>query len=136
MQPRNPLNQQSGRSARKQLAFLAPLALATTALDAPLGGVRTNELYLRCQHEVLAVARAEGAQIDEDTLRALVEGAPDTMQSSMHKNVAAGRLPELDAIAGPILRAGKRHRIPVPATTKLARLVETRQESSSKTRLE
>jgi 2-dehydropantoate 2-reductase len=106
-----------------KLAFLAPLALATTALDAPLGAVRTDERYHRCQDEALAVACAEGARVDEQAVRALAESAPDGMQSSMQKDVIAGRPPELDAIAGPILRAGRRHGIPVPATQELARLV-------------
>lgn len=110
----------------EKLAFLAPLALATTALDAPLGGVRNDERYRRCQDEALAVARAEGAQIDPEALRSLLAAAPDPMQTSMQKDVAAGRSPELDAIAGPILRGGGRHDIPVPATAELVRLVSAR----------
>lgn len=113
----------------EKLAFLAPLALATTALDAPLGGVRNDESYRRCQDEVLAVAHAEGAHIDAEALQALAAAAPDAMQSSMQKDVAAGRPPELDAIAGPILRGGDRHAIPVPATTELVRLVNVRTSS-------
>ncbi len=109
-----------------KLAFLAPVALATTALDAPLGAVRNDERYRRCQDEVLAVARAEGARVDETALRELRVAAPDGMQSSMQKDVAAGRPPELDAIAGPILRRGRRHGIPVPATDELARLIDAR----------
>jgi ketopantoate reductase len=34
----------------------------------------------------------------------------------MQKDVAAGRPPEIDAIAGPILRGGEEHGIDVPAT--------------------
>ena len=44
----------------------------------------------------------------------------------MQKDVDAGRPPELDAIAGPILRGGERHGIPVPGTGELVRLVEAR----------
>jgi 2-dehydropantoate 2-reductase len=109
-----------------KLAFLAPLALATTALEAPLGAVREDERYRGCQDEALAVARAEGAHIDEEALRTLQASAPGEMQSSMQKDVAAGRQPELDAIAGPILRGGRRHGIPVPNTDALARLVAAR----------
>lgn len=106
-----------------KLAFLAPLALATTALGAPLGGVREDERYRGAQDEALAVARAEGALIDQEAMRALQAAAPDEMQSSMQKDVAAGRQPELDAIAGPILRGAQRHGIPVPNTDGLVRLV-------------
>ena len=109
-----------------KLAFLAPTALATTALDGPLGAVRDDERYLGCQSEVLAVGRAVGAQFDEAALRALQQSAPAEMRSSMQKDVAAGRAPELDAIAGPILRGGSRHGIAVPYTEELARLVAAR----------
>src|SRR4029077_7760041 len=104
----------------EKLAFLAPVALATTALDGPLGAVRGDERYRACKHEALAVGRAEGATIDENALHELERIAPDEMRSSMQKDVAAGREPELNAIAGPILRGGPRHEIPVPGTTKLA----------------
>ena len=107
----------------EKLAVLAPIALATTALDGPLGSVRDDERYRACQGEVLAVGGAEGAKIDRTALRELVSAAPDEMRSSMQKDVAAGRQPELDAIAGPILREGRRHGIPVPGTADLAALV-------------
>jgi 2-dehydropantoate 2-reductase len=109
-----------------KLAFLAPTALATTALDRPLGAVRDDERYDGCQNEVLAVGRAVGAQIDEAALRALAQRAPADMRSSMQKDVSAGRAPELDAIAGPILRGGSRHGIAIPYTEELARLVAAR----------
>ena len=48
------------------------------------------------------------------------------MRSSMQKDVAAGREPELDAIAGPIVRGSRRHAIPVPNTEELIRLVTSR----------
>jgi 2-dehydropantoate 2-reductase len=48
---------------------------------------------------------------------------PGNMRSSMMKDVAAQRSPELDAIAGPILRGARRHGIDVPATKKLVAAV-------------
>jgi 2-dehydropantoate 2-reductase len=110
----------------EKLVFLAPVALATTALDASFGGIRNDARYRRCQDEVLAVARAKGTRIDVDALHALVANAPDGLQSSMQKDVAAGRPPELDAIAGPILRGGNEHGISVPATSELVRMVNAR----------
>ncbi len=110
----------------EKLAFLAPLALATTALEAPLGDVRGDERYRRAQEEALAVASAEGARIDADALKALAAAAPDSMRSSMQKDVTARRPPELDAIAGPILKGGERHGIEVTATRELADMIEAR----------
>lgn len=109
-----------------KLAFLAPVALATTALDATFGAVRDDGRYLGCQEEVLAVADAVGARVDVEGLRALQQSVPDAMRSSMQKDVAAGREPELDAIAGPILRGGERRGISVPRTEELSRLVAAR----------
>lgn len=109
-----------------KLAVLAPFALATTGLDGPLGAVREDERFWGCQDEVLTVARAVGAHIDDDLLRTLMASAPAETRSSMQKDVAAGRVPELDAIAGPILRGGSRYGIPVPCTEELAGLVAAR----------
>jgi 2-dehydropantoate 2-reductase len=110
----------------EKLAFLAPLALATTALDRAFGDVRNDGRYQRAQDEVLEVAAAEGARVDADALKALAAAAPVTMRSSMQKDVAAGRLPELDAIAGPVLNGGRRHGIEVAATQALVDLIKVR----------
>lgn len=110
----------------QKLAFLAPLALATTAGGAPLGAVRHDPTYLRAQGEVLAVARAEGARIDLASLEAIRLAAPDTMGSSMQHDVDLGRPPELEAIAGPVLRGGRAHGIATPAVEDLVSRVEAR----------
>lgn len=110
----------------EKLVFLAPLALATTAMDAPLGAVRDDQRFRGCMYEAITVARALGATVDEDALMALVENAPADMRSSMQKDVDAGRAPELDAIAGPILRGASTHGIAVPDTEELAHLVAAR----------
>ncbi len=113
-----------------KLAFLAPLALATSALGQPFGAVRDDPAWLdrfeRCRDEVCAVAAAEGAPQDVGRLRAFAAAAAPGMQSSMQKDVAAGRPPELDAIGGAVLRAATRHGIPVPATEELVALVRRR----------
>jgi ketopantoate reductase len=46
------------------------------------------------------------------------------MRSSMAKHLAAGLPLELDGIAGPVLRGGKRYGIAVPVTQELASAVE------------
>ena len=44
----------------------------------------------------------------------------------MQRDIAAGREPELDAIAGAVLRAGARHGIPCPTVERLAEMVAAR----------
>jgi 2-dehydropantoate 2-reductase len=106
-----------------KLCFLAPFALATTASGGSLGVVRSDEQWRarleECVNDACAVAVAEGAKVAPEPILAALEGAPDHFRSSMQKDVAAGRPPELDAIAGPILRGGKEHGIDVSATRAL-----------------
>jgi len=106
-----------------KFAFLAPIALATTALDASLGSVRDDPRFTGCQDEVLTLAELEGAPTDADAVRRLTRAAPQTMRSSMQKDVDNGKAPELDAIAGAITRRAALHRIPVPATEALTALI-------------
>jgi 2-dehydropantoate 2-reductase len=106
-----------------KLCFLAPFALATTASGGPLGAVRSDPqwraLLEACVNEACAVGVAEGAGVAPEPILTAFEGLPDGFRSSMQKDVAAGRPPEVDAIAGPILRGGKEHGIDVSATRAL-----------------
>jgi 2-dehydropantoate 2-reductase len=106
-----------------KLCFLAPFALATTASGGPLGDVRSDPRWRtrleECVKEACAVGVAEGAKVAPEPILATFRGLPDGFRSSMQKDVAAGRQPELDAIAGPVLRGGSEHGIDVPATRAL-----------------
>jgi 2-dehydropantoate 2-reductase len=55
------------------------------------------------------------------------------MRSSMQKDMERGNPPELDAIAGPILRGAERRGIKVPITRELVTAVERRARSSQLT---
>jgi 2-dehydropantoate 2-reductase len=113
-----------------KLVFLAAFALTTTASGKTTGEVLSDpgwrQLGLSCIREASAVAVAEGAKIDADAVIASVVKMPGNMRSSMQKDVERGNTPELDAIAGPILRGGQRHGIEVPATRNLVAAVERR----------
>ena len=106
-----------------KLCFLAPFALVTTASEKDKGGVLAdsgwkNTLYSAIS-EATSVARAEGAEIGTSAIQAILDSSPPTMRSSMLKDFVAGRPLELDGIAGPIVRGGEKHSIPVPMTKKL-----------------
>lgn len=111
-----------------KLVFLAAFALTTTAADKTTGEIladpKWRDLGLSVIREASAVANAEGAKIDAEAVIAGVLKMPGNMRSSMQKDVEQGKTPELDAIAGPIIRGAKRHGIEVPATTKLVAAVE------------
>jgi 2-dehydropantoate 2-reductase len=113
-----------------KLVFLAAFALTTTAADKTTGEILADptwrQLGLSCIREASAVAVAEGAKLDADAVIASVVKMPGNMRSSMQKDVEQNRTPELDAIAGPILRGAQRHGIEVPTTKKLVAEVERR----------
>jgi 2-dehydropantoate 2-reductase len=107
-----------------KLCFLAPFALATTASGGPLGVVRSEPGWWTrlegCVKEACAIGVAEGAKVAPEPILAALERAPEGFRSSMQKDVAAGQSPEVDAIAGPILRGGTEHGMDVSATRALA----------------
>lgn len=113
-----------------KLVFLAPFALSTTAADKTVGEILSDpqwrSLGEACVREACAVAVAEGAKVNPANVLSWVAGAPGGMRSSMQKDVDKHNPPELDAIAGPILRGARRHGIEIPATKKLVAGVERR----------
>lgn len=117
-----------------KLVFLAPFALSTTAAAKTVGEILSDpqwrSLAESCVREACSVALAEGAKVDAESILAWVKTAPGHMRSSMQKDVERGNSPELDAIAGPILRGARRHGIEVPATRKLVEGVEQRAGST------
>lgn len=113
-----------------KLVFLGPFALATSAAGVPIGGVLADEHWRQqlehCVREFCAVGIAEGAQINVEKVLAAFSMVPKEMRSSMQKDVDRGNPPELDAIAGPVVRGGERHGIPVPVTRELMEAVKGR----------
>jgi 2-dehydropantoate 2-reductase len=111
-----------------KLAFLAPIALSTTAAAASIGNVISDPVRKgrleSCVREVCAVANASGATLDTNAVLGNISKLPPQMRSSMQKDVAAGRPPELDAIAGPILRGAEKSGLQAPATHALVREIK------------
>ena len=116
-----------------KIVFLAPFALTTTAADRTTGGVIGDPEWKQqlesCVREACLVAVAEGARVDANAIIAAMLKMPVNMRSSMQKDVEQGNPPELDAIAGAILRGARRHGIEVPTTRNLTLAVERRAAS-------
>ncbi|MFI5214027.1 MAG: ketopantoate reductase family protein, partial [Gemmatimonadales bacterium] len=104
----------------RKLVMLAPFALTTSAAGKPIGEVRDDPKWLErlvgTAEEACAIALADGAGVDAAQVTESLKNFPAGMKSSMQKDIAAKRPPELDAIAGPIIRGGARHGIDVPYT--------------------
>ncbi|MGA9283944.1 MAG: 2-dehydropantoate 2-reductase [Solirubrobacteraceae bacterium] len=113
-----------------KLVRLNALACTTSAYDRLLGEIRSTPA-LRADlvasiEEGCAVARAEGASIPADDPLGELTAAHATLGSSMQRDIAAGRSPELDAIPGSVLRAAARHGIACPATERLVAMIAER----------
>jgi 2-dehydropantoate 2-reductase len=113
-----------------KLVRLNALACTTSAIDKPIGFIRSDPEWratlTACIAEGAAVANADGASIDPaDPLQEL-DDAHAELGSSMQRDIAAGREPELDAIPGAVIRAGQRHGIPTPTITRLATEIAAR----------
>jgi 2-dehydropantoate 2-reductase len=106
-----------------KLVRLNALACTTSAHDMPLGPIRDDpdrraELE-GCIREAAAVADAEGASVDPAVVMKELDGVHATLGTSMQRDIAAGRPPELDAIPGAVMRAGARHGIATPTIARL-----------------
>ena len=113
-----------------KLSFLAPFALVTSA-----SGKSKSEIFddphwkaklFSTIDEAAAVAAREGAELDAEKIKTGFDALPPTMRSSMAKDLSAGRQLELDAIAGPIVHGGERHKIPTPVTKELMATIKSK----------
>ena len=108
----------------QKLTMLVPLALSTTAEEAPLGAIRDDpRKWARleaCIDEIAAVANAQGIPVDAGAPKQGLSGLTPSFRTSMQKDRAAGRRLELDHLVRPILREGRLHGVPTPAIEALA----------------
>ena len=118
-----------------KLVRLTALACTTSASDRPIGFIRTDPGWRRvleaCVREAAAVANADGARLDPAGPLRELESAHAELGSSMRRDIAAGREPELDAIAGSVLRAGSRHGIDCPTIERLTGEIAARARIAS-----
>jgi 2-dehydropantoate 2-reductase len=102
-----------------KLVFLAPVALSTAAARSSIGEVLADSaraaLLETSVAEACAVAIRSGAKVDAEAVLARIKSLPPNMRSSMERDIANGNAPELDAIAGPILRRAKKFEITLKA---------------------
>ncbi|MBP2472654.1 2-dehydropantoate 2-reductase [Crossiella equi] len=91
----------------RKLGFLAPFALLTTGARAAVGEAvaRRPEWVRALVDETAAAAAVHGVAIDAEKVEQRVRSLPPAMRSSMLRDREAGRTLELDAIAGPVIRA-------------------------------
>jgi 2-dehydropantoate 2-reductase len=129
-----------------KLAFLAPFALTGTASDKDEQGIFADPAWrgrLECAvGEACAVATADGAAVDREKILATLESLlqlceppcrrmcqpprRNRRQRRRLKLLLYFRMPQLDAIGGPIIRGGRHHGLDVPTTRELVARIEER----------
>ena len=111
-----------------KLSFLAPFALVSTVTQRDFGGFLSDPQwsarFRQCMVETCAVANAAGAKVSAEKGMEIAGILPRTMRSSMQRDLEARRLPELDAIAGPIIRGGAKYGVAVPISQGLVSDIE------------
>src|SRR5271169_2224121 len=119
-----------------KLLILAPFALTTTATGMTIGEVTRDPAWRKkleaVAREVAAVGTASGTPLDASSIIPFFDKTPPGGRSSMQIDVAAGKPPELDGIAGPILRRAEEHGIDVPVTRELVAMIRGKSAASSK----
>jgi 2-dehydropantoate 2-reductase len=113
----------------RKLCFNSAGVLSALVLQ-PAGVVRgeaLGDVALQIIRECAAVARAEGANLEEnvaDLVLAAQRAAPPDSVNSMLADRQAGRPVEIDARNGVIVRLGRKHGIATPANSMAVALME------------
>jgi len=113
----------------RKLCFNSAGVLSALVLQ-PAGVVRgeaLGDVALQIIRECAAVARAEGANLEEnvaDVVLAAQRAAPADSVNSMLADRQAGRPVEIDARNGVIVRLGRKHGIATPANNMAVALME------------
>lgn len=99
-------------------ARLAVLAAATVASAETVGALRDDGVWRGrldvALHEACAVAAADGVALDPAAQWAMIEAMAPDLTTSAARDAAAGCRTELDAIAGSVVRAGRRLGVATP----------------------
>ena len=116
----------------KKLCFNSVGALSAVLLKGPVIARHEGvaQIMYGVVHECIAVGRAEGARLADSVADAVISGyqaAPADSVNSMHADRIAGRLMEIDARNGVIVRLGRKHRIATPLNAMIVDLLQAAQ---------
>jgi 2-dehydropantoate 2-reductase len=110
----------------KKFAYIAGSAAVNAATNSVYGEMRaipeTRALIQRAVEEVLAVGRALGAPVMDDSLdwaMASLDGFPAQGRASLAKDFLENRPVELEGLTGTVVRMGRESGIPTPANDAL-----------------
>jgi 2-dehydropantoate 2-reductase len=112
----------------RKAARLAPATAVSALAQRPFGELRADPEWRSALEagveEACAVATADGAPTTAAEQWAMIALMPPTLVTSAARDVAAGRVSELDAILGGVVRAGRRLGVPTPVLAGLLEQLE------------
>jgi 2-dehydropantoate 2-reductase len=102
----------------RKLVRLCAIGAMTTYSRMPLGRVRSDPALRssmrRVVDEVTQVALLEGVDVRADQVMRQIDGLPETLTTSLQRDVASGSTSEIEAIVGGVLRLGREHGLLMP----------------------
>jgi 2-dehydropantoate 2-reductase len=111
-----------------KLARLVALACTTALTDRPIGFIRSDVKWRgvleSAVKEAIAVAKTNGVTISVEEQMKILDSMPESLTSSLQRDISAGKQSELDAIAGAVVRAGKKHNVECPVLGSLITRIE------------
>ncbi|OGM93683.1 hypothetical protein A2935_01520 [Candidatus Wolfebacteria bacterium RIFCSPLOWO2_01_FULL_47_17b] len=102
----------------KKLVRLNATASLTAAFQKPIGVIRSDpdlrRLLEGIVREGVAIAGREGTEIDSEETMEEIDRLPETLMTSLSRDVAARVPSEIDSITGGVLKKANFYGIPVP----------------------
>jgi len=121
----------------RKLVRLNAIACTTSASDRPIGFIKSDKWWRKkleeCVIEGIDVSYAEGVEMNSETVMAQIDRLPDGLTTSMQRDINAGNTSEIDAVAGAVVRAGKRHGISCPTIEEMMGIIQDRIKTISNT---
>jgi 2-dehydropantoate 2-reductase len=109
------------RTLWEKFLFVVSLGAVGAVSRAPVGALRslpeTRDMLEACMREIAAVAQARGITLAEGLIAAnmtFLDGLPAEADSSLQRDIIAGRPSELDAWSGAVVRFGRAAKVPTP----------------------
>lgn len=104
------------------ISFAAVTVRFKTDIGTALSTPHMREFYEQSLAEVIAVARAEGVEIDNNFFKQTIKKAllfPPTTKSSMLVDIENGRLTEKETLHATLLNLAQKHHLPAPANSEV-----------------
>ena len=104
-----------------KLLFVVSMGGVGAVTRAPMGVVRsmpeTRAMLKRCMHEIRAVASGRGITLPDDivaTALSFTDGLPPEGETSLQRDIIAGRPSEVEAWTGAVVRLGREEGVATP----------------------